>query len=374
MSSGSVISGLQDVLACESSICEIDGAAGRLSYRGYDIKDVAEHLGFEETAYLLWYGYPPGPSELPDFDAALRDLRIVPGLVLEVLGRFDTTSDPVAVLRAGISVWAALHEAANTDEAKDPAIVAKHLTAKISTMLAAIHRSRQGQDPVVPRTDLRHAPNLLYMLNGKEPSATESLALETVLVLYAEHELNASTFTARVTAGTLADPYSAVIAALCALKGPLHGGAVNDVMDMLTEVGTADRAGDWVSAAFAEKRKIPGFGHRVYRVEDPRASYLRGMALRLAERSGESRWIETALSIERAVGEFKPLKANVDYFTAPVLSSLGVPEELFTGLVAATRVTGWMAHVLEQYADNRLIRPRAAYRGAKHLSLKGAVS
>jgi citrate synthase len=374
MSSGSVISGLQDVLACESSICEIDGAAGRLSYRGYDIRDVAEHLGFEETAFLLWNGQPPTSADLAELDTGLRALRAVPELVLGVLKSFDTDSDPVAVLRAGISVWAAMHEASDPGGAKDADIVAKQLTAKIATMLAAIHRSRLGEEAIEPSEELRHAANLLYMLNGKQPTATESAALETVLVLYAEHELNASTFTARVTVGTLADPYSAVIAALCALKGPLHGGAVNDVMDMLTEVGTPERAGEWVSAAFAEKRKIPGFGHRVYRVEDPRASYLRGMALRLAEQAGESRWIDTALSIEKAVAEFKPLKANVDYFTAPVLSSLGIPEELFTGLVAASRVTGWMAHVKEQYADNRLIRPRAAYRGEKNLSLEGRVS
>lgn len=369
MSSGTVVSGLQDVLACESSICHIDGEAGRLYYRGYDIKDVARNLGFEETAYLLWSGNRPGPSELSEFDGRLRAVRNVPDYVLDVLRELGPNSDPVSTMRAGISVWAAIHEATDSDGASDPTTVARHLTAKMATMLAAIHRIRQGKDVVAPSGDLHHAENMLYMLHGREPKGTEAAALEAVLVLYAEHELNASTFAARVTVGTQADPYSAVVAAISALKGPLHGGAAGDVMDMLFDVGDPEKAHEWVSATFAAKRKIPGFGHRVYRVEDPRATYLREMALKLAKETGDRRWIDTARSVDNAVKEFKPLNANVDYFTAPVLYSLGFPQQLFTSLIASARIAGWMAHIAEQYADNRLIRPRAVYRGEKDLSL-----
>lgn len=370
MTSGSVVSGLQDVLACESSICHIDGEAGRLYYRGYDIKDVARNLGFEATAHLLWYGDPPNREEVAEMQRRLREVRSVPDDVLAVLRKLDPQGDAVSALRAGIAVWAAMHEAEDLQAAHDPATAARHLTAKMATMLAAIHRVRQGKDVVAPHERLRHAENMLYMAHDAEPASVEAAALETVLVLYAEHELNASTFTARVTVGTQADPYSAVVAAISALKGPLHGGAAGDVMDMLAEVGDPGRAQQWVSAAFAEKRKIPGFGHRVYRVEDPRATYLREMAVRLAGEAGDSRWIDTALGVEKAVKDFKPLNANVDYFAAPVLYSLGFPKELFTSLIASARIVGWMAHVTEQYADNRLIRPRALYRGEKDLVLE----
>lgn len=369
MESQTVKPGLQDVVACESSICYIDGQKGRLTYRGYDIEDVASNLGFEDTAYLLWHGSPPSPEQSSELDSRLRELRELPDHIVDVLRQAAPGSDPVGVLRAGMALWAAEHQVKDPRGFDDPTTAAENLTAKMATMLAAIHRIRQGSDPVPPNNQLRHAANILYMLHGSEPTDTEAQTLETVLVLYAEHELNASTFTARVTAGTQADTYSTVLAAICALKGPLHGGAVNDVMDMLTEVSRPDNASEWVTAALSEKRKIPGFGHRVYRVQDPRATHLREIALQLADQSQDRRWIDVALAIQEAVQETKPLNVNVDYFAAPVLSSLGFPPELFTSLVACTRVTGWTAHVMEQYADNRLIRPRAAYRGETDLTL-----
>lgn len=361
--------GLQDVTACESRICYIDGEAGKLYYRGYDIKDVARSLSFEDTAHLLWHGRPPTSDESSTLAAELRGLRPVPNEIMATFRKIASGSDPVSVLRVGMAMLASMEEASNPQAFTSPIATAKGLASKMATMLAAIHRMRLGHDPIQPSGQLGHADNLLYMLHGREPTITESKALETILVLYAEHELNASTFAARVTVGTQADAHSAVLAAVCALKGPLHGGAINDVNEMLTDVGTPEKAQEWVSAAFNNRRKIPGFGHRVYRVEDPRATYLRDMALQLADQAHERQSIDVAMSIQAAVQDTKPLNVNVDYFAAPVLSSLGIPPELFTAVVASTRVTGWTAHAIEQYSDNRLIRPRAVYRGETGLSL-----
>jgi citrate synthase len=359
-----VISGLEGVLACESSICFIDGQAGVLEYRGYDIHDIVEHLAFEDLVFLLWEGRLPEPLESTAFRQDLASLRAPEAPVIETLRLVPPVAHPIASLRAALAMLAAVDPEQEARWREANLRKAKRLTAQVATLVAAQARLSRGLELVPPEPSRGHAEDLLRMLNGTEPEPEAVEALNMVLNLYAEHELNASTFTARVITGTLSDAYSAILGAIGALKGPLHGGAIDDVQRTLLEIGSVDRVRGWVDDALAAKRKVPGFGHRVYRVLDPRAIHLRKIMERLARSRSDSRWVDVALALQEELKTRKGLNANVDYYAAPVLYYLGFPLNLFTNLIAASRIAGWMAHVLEQYDNNRLIRPRAQYVGA----------
>jgi citrate synthase len=355
--------GLEGVVAAESSICLIDGQKGKLLYRGYNIHDLAEYSTFEETAFLLWEGELPTAEQLRAVSTALQEARDIPTDVLDLLRRQPPQVPPIATLRTAVSALAAYDPEAEDESPEANRRKAVRLTAKVATLVAAIHRIRLGLPVVNPSRELSHAANFFFMLNGREPDATESRAMDLVFVLHAEHGFNASTFTARVIASTLSDMYSAVTGAIGALKGPLHGGAAPRVVVMLEEIGEPSRAEAYIKERLERREKIMGFGHRVYKVEDPRATHLREWAKELAERSGKRQLYEIALEVENIMKQEKQLACNVDYYAAVVEASLGIPQELFTCVFAASRMAGWTAHVLEQQSDNRIIRPTSAYTG-----------
>jgi citrate synthase len=368
MSSAGAKAGLEDVVAGDSEICFIDGREGRLVYRGYDIHDLAEHANFEEVCHLLWYGTLPNREELRRFDAALKAERGLPAAVGDLIRRSPKTAHTMSVLRTAVSELGM--EDPEGEESSDSAHVrqAMRLTARMATMVAAIERVRTGEAPIDPDPELDHAANFLYMLWGRRPDPLEHHAFQVALILHADHELNASTFSARVTAATLADMYSAVTAAVGTLKGPLHGGANEQVMRMLMAIGSADRAEAYVTAALERHEKIPGFGHRVYRTDDPRAQHLRRMSHDLGQRAGDMHWYEISQVIEKTMLERRQLYANVDFYSASTYYTMGLPLELFTPIFAVSRISGWTAHILEQYRHNRLIRPRAEYVGPERLT------
>ncbi len=364
-----VISGLEGILACESSIAFIDGSIPELSFRGYDITDIAQTLTFEQVAYLLWNDRLPSGDELAAFSDELAGQRAIPEALVGVLRGLPASAHPMAALRTAVSWLGAMDARAEDIGAADNQRKAMALTAQMPTVVAAQARLQQGREPVAPRSDLSHAANYCYMLTGETPNDTTTRTFDTMLILYAEHETNASTFACRVVVGTEADLYSAVVAGLGAIKGPLHGGAIDDVMRMLIDIGSPDRAAAFVDEALSARRKLPGFGHRVYRAGDPRAAQLRGMAEKLGQASGDDRWFVIATAAEQRMRDTKGIIANVDYFAAPVLYHLGFPLSLFTNVIASTRIVGWSAHILEQYANNRLIRPRALYVGHRNRKL-----
>jgi len=358
-------------LAFESEVAYIDGHAPELLIRGYDIADLAHHFGYEQMAYLLLCGRVPSADELAGFQAELADLRVLPEPVLDLLRSAPENAHPMAVLRTAVSLLGVFDPNADAIDPDSLLAAAKSLTAKFPTLVAAQTRLQAGREPVAPEgAALGHAANYLYMVDGTAPPEPLRRAFDAALVLYAEHETNASTFACRVVVGTMSDMYSAVVAGLGAIKGPLHGGAIDGAMNMLVEIGSTDRAADYVDAALAAKRKLPGFGHRVYRAGDPRASELREMALEMAaalngSKGGDSKWFDIAIAAEKRMAETKGIIPNVDYFAAPVLYQLGFPLNLMTNVVASARITGWSAHIIEQYAKNRLIRPRARYTGER---------
>ena len=358
--------GLQDVVVATSSICYIDGQKGILSYRGMDIHDLAEQSTFEEVCYLLWFGRLPKQTELDEATAAMGRSRALPEPVVQLLKSFPQDAPPMDVLRTAVSALSHYDpDAAANDK---PANLRKtyRLTGQIASIVAAADRIRNGQEPVSPDPGLAHAANFVYMLTGNKPDATAARALDVALILHADHEFNASTFAARVTIATLTDIHSAITSAIGTLKGPLHGGANQDVMRMLIEIGETERAETYIKEALARKQKISGFGHRVYRTEDPRATHLRRMSRDLSESSGTRKWFETSRVIEEVVKREKNINANVDFYSATVYYNLGIPVDLFTPLFAVSRISGWTAHVLEQLDNNRLIRPRAEYTGPPH--------
>ncbi len=358
-----VAKGLENVIAAESSICFIDGLQGKLLYRGYNIHDLAEHSTFEETAYLLWNGELPNENQLAEVRGQLQQERAVPHEVLELVRQQPKEALPMVTLRTAVSALAPFDSEAEDNSMPANYRKAVRLTAKVATLVAAIHRTRLGQPIVDPDPNLSHAANFFYMLNGRKPDDVEARAMDLVFVLHAEHGFNASTFTGRVIASTLSDTYSAVTGAIGALKGPLHGGAAPRVYLMLEEIGDVKNAESYIKERLARKEKIMGFGHRVYKVEDPRATHLREWAKQLAERSGKSKLYDIALEVENIMKQEKQLACNVDYYAAVVEASLGIPWDLFTCVFASSRTAGWTAHILEQQADNRIIRPRAAYVG-----------
>lgn len=355
--------GLEDVVAGESGICYIDGDEGILAYRGYNIHELAPNSTFEETCHLLWFGALPRRSELEDTSKKLAESRAIPPQVLDTMKAFPKTALPMEVLRTAISALSMYDREAEDMSPEANLRKAIRLTAQTATIVAASDRIRNGKEPAAPRKDLSHAANFHYMLTGNPPNDTIVRALDIALILHADHELNASTFAGRVTAATLADIYSAVTSAIGALKGPLHGGANEAVMRMLLEIGDISKVDAYIHNIFAQKKKISGFGHRVYRTEDPRATHLRRMSREAGERAGQSKWYDMSIRIEELVKAEKRLNANVDFYSASTYYIIGMPIDLFTPFFAISRMSGWTAHFLEQYANNRLIRPRAEYIG-----------
>lgn len=355
--------GLEDVIAGQSGICFIDGEKGILSYRGYDIHELAPNSTFEETAYLLWYGRLPSSRELEDTRQEMAASRAISPDMITLIRDFPKKAVPMAALRTAISALGQFDP-----EAEDPSPEANRrkavrLTAQTATVVAAIARIRNGENVLEPRAELSHAANFYYMLFGKAPNTTIDRLLDVALILHADHEYNASTFAARVTAATLSDMYSSVTSAIGALKGSLHGGANANVMRMLLEIGDVSNVEGVIGRMLAEKKKIPGFGHRVYRTEDPRATHLRRMSQAAGEREGATKWFDMSVEIEKILNREKKLNANVDFYSASAYYVVGLPIELFTPFFAISRMAGWTAHLLEQYEDNRLIRPRAEYTG-----------
>ena len=360
--------GLEDTVATTSAICYLDGERGVLAYCGFDIHDLARHATFEEVCFLLWHRRLPTRAELGDLQSQLAAGRALPEPVLRLM-RTLPAGDSMDRLRTLVSALGqcdpdATHHAPSANESK-----AVRLTAQIASLVATMGRVAAGGAPVDPDPVLGHAANFLYMLTGQRPGGFETRSVDVALILHADLELNASTFAARVAAATLTDMHSAIVAAICALKGPLHGGANADVMRMLLDIGataSVDRAEEVVRAKLARKEKIPGFGHRVYHTEDPRATHLRQMSRDLGQRAGQPVWYEMSQRIEAVVKSEKKLNANVDFYSASTYHSLGIAIDLFTPIFAVSRVSGWTAHVLEQYANNRLIRPRADYIGPEY--------
>jgi len=355
--------GLAGVVAAESALSFIDGEAGRLWYRGYDVDALARHASYLESVYLLWYDALPTAMELAAFEGTLATQRSLPPEVLGVLRGLPADSAPMAALRTAVSVLGQVDPEAEDVSHGADLRKAGQVVARMPTIVAAFDRLRRGLEPVEPHGDLSHAANLLHMLSGEIPTDTAARALDTSLLLYLEHGLNASTFAARVVASTLADMHSAITAGIAALKGPLHGGANEQAMEMLLEIGSVEAVAAYLDRALAEKRKIMGFGHRVYRTEDPRATHLRRMSEALSREAGEVGWFELSRALEDLMLERKGLHCNVDFHCATVYYSLGLPIDLFTPLFAVGRTGGWAAHVMEQHVHNRLIRPRAEYTG-----------
>src|SRR5262245_855897 len=367
--------GLEDTVATSSAICYLDGDRGVLSYCGYDIHDLARHATFEEVCYLLWHRRLPTRGELGDLQAQLVAARALPEPLLRLMRALPAGSasghsnDGMDLLRTLTSALS--HYDPDTSDNSPQANYRKavRLTSQISSIVATLGRMNKGGGPIQPDPVLGHAGNFLYMLSGERPSGLATRAFDVALILHADHELNASTFAARVAAATLTDIHSTIVAAIGTLKGPLHGGANADVMRLLLEIGPgagAEKAEEAVRARLARKEKIPGFGHRVYHTEDPRATHLRQMSRDLGQRAGEPVWFEMSQRIEALVKAEKKLNPNVDFYSASTYHALGIEIDLFTPIFAVSRVSGWTAHVLEQYANNRLIRPRAEYIGPEY--------
>ncbi|MGK8830610.1 citrate synthase [Bacillus paranthracis] len=360
-----VIRGLEGVVATTSSVSSI--IDDTLTYVGYNIDDLAENATFEEVVYLLWHRKLPNEQELAKFNEIVSEYYKVPGEILAYLKQVDLKiAHPMSVLRTAISMLSLYDESAETMDEKSNYLKAVKLQAQVGTLVAAYARIRKGLDVVEPRNDLSLAANFLYMLNDREPNEVEIEAFDKALVLHADHELNASTFTARVCVATLSDVYSGITAAIGALKGPLHGGANENVMKMLTEIGEEENVESYIHNALQNKVKIMGFGHRVYEQGDPRAKHLREMSKRLCVLLGEEKWYNMSIKIEDIVTKEKGLPPNVDFYSASVYHCLGIDHDLFTPIFAISRMSGWLAHILEQYENNRLIRPRADYNGPTH--------
>jgi citrate synthase len=361
-----VRAGLQDVVVATSQICSIDGQRGKLAYWGYDIQDLAAHSNFEEVVYLLWHGRLPKQEGLDNLRARLAENRPLAPEVLDLLKRLPPPQHAMEMLRTMVSALS-LYDA----EAEDMSLEANQrkamrLTGQMGTLVAAFGRIRAGKEPVAPDPALDHASNFLYMLQGKKPDPQDARWFDVALILHADHSYNASTFAARVTASTLSDIHSAITSAIGALKGPLHGGANEQVMRMLLAIETPDQVGHYVHNLLAQRKKVMGFGHRVYHTEDPRATLLRKMSEELGRRRGSGQWFEMSRQIEELMIREKKINANVDFYSASAYYVLGIPVELYPLIFAVSRISGWTAHVLEQYANNKLIRPLAEYTGPKN--------
>ena len=364
MSEGSsLIRGLEGVVAAETRLCDLDGKNGRLAYGGYDIEDLARQATFEEVAYLLWHGELPGKPQLDRFVSELISARSIPRELIEAFRLMPRSTDPMRALQAAVAILG-MHDPDTTDNSHDAnRRKAARVASQLAIAICAHHRVRGGQEPVTPAADLGHAANFLYMLTGVRPSATAAKAFDASLTLYAEHEMNASTFTTRVITSTQSDMHSAVAGGVGALKGPLHGGAGEAVMHTLLEIGEVASVERFTEDALRTKRRLMGFGHRVYRAGDPRAAILRGMAEEACRQSGQFKWFQISVTLHERISAAKGLIPNVDFYSAPLFYSLGIPVDLFTPVIAAGRIAGWTANIIEQLDDNRLIRPRGDYIG-----------
>lgn len=358
-----IASGLEGVVAGKTSICKVDEDRCELYYCGYSIDDLAENSNFEEVTYLLLNGDLPDKKNLENFRNELSAEREVPVELINIIRKLPKETDPMDILKIAVGI---LHTSdpdasSNADDANMRKAI--RLIAKIPTIITYNYRITNDLELIKPNTKLSFAANFLYMLSGKEPESFNSTVLDKSLILYAEHELNASTFTARIVASTLSDLHSAIIAAIGALKGPLHGGANERVMEMLLEIGDPEKVEPWIKKALSEKKRIMGFGHRVYKKQDPRNHMIKKMAKELGERLGNNQWFDMSQKVEDIVTAEKGLHPNLDFYTSSAYYLLGIPIPLYTPIFVASRVTGWIAHVVEQYNDNRLIRPTSEYIG-----------
>ncbi len=359
--------GLRGVVAAQSSIGDVNGEEGILIYQGYDIHDLAEHSTFEEVVFLLWNGRLPKQDELTDLTTQIRANYKVPGEIIAGMKYMPKDADPMDVLRTCVSALDFYDKDGHGTDAESAHKAAIKITGQIGTIVAAWERIRTGKDPVNPDPSLGIAENFLHMLRGERADADEARIFDIALILHADHELNASTFTTRVVAGTLADMYGAVTAGIAALAGPLHGGANTAVMKSLLEIDDPAKVDAWVEDALANKRKIMGIGHAVYKTEDPRATWLRKFSKQMADKKGETKWYEMSQRIEQLMHEKKGMYPNVDFYSASTYYLMGIPLDLFTPIFAVSRISGWTGHILEQYANNKLIRPRAEYIGQRGL-------
>jgi citrate synthase len=363
MSTSTATKGLEGVVAASSGVCYIDGEAGVLAYRGIDIHELAEKSNFEETCYLLWFGRLPKPAELADLKQKLAAERKIDPAIFDLLRQVPKSATPMEVLRTAVSALSFYDKEAEAIDHDANVRKAIRLTSQIAMIVAGYDRVRKGKNVIQSDASLSHAANFLLLLNGEKPTSTAEKALDVALILHADHELNASTFAARVTAATLSDMHSAITSAIGALKGALHGGANEAVMRMLYEIDKkGEDAVEHVKNMLANKKKISGFGHRVYHTEDPRATHLRQMSRDLG-RSANPKWYEMSAQIEQYIKTERHLNANVDFYSASTYTTLGLDVDLFTPVFAVSRISGWAAHVIEQLDDNRLIRPRADYIG-----------
>jgi citrate synthase len=365
--SSAASAGLRGVVAAQSAIGDVNGEQGILIYQGYNIHDLAEHSTFEEVIFLLWNGRLPQARELEDLIEQFQANYTVPDEVLELMRSFPKDANPMDVLRTAVSSLDFYDKEGNSTEREAAVKTAIKLTGQIGTIVAAWERIRSNQPIIAPDNTLSIAENFLYMMRGEKAEADEARMFDIALILHADHELNASTFTTRVVAGTLADMYGAVTAGIAALAGPLHGGANTNVMKMLLEIGDIDKVDAWVDDALATKRKIMGIGHAVYKTEDPRATWLRKFSKQLGEKYGNLKWFEMSQRIEQLMNEKKGMYPNVDFYSASAYYLMGIPLDQYTPIFAVSRISGWTGHILEQYANNKLIRPRAEYIGARDL-------
>jgi len=360
--------GLRGVVVGASSVSDVVGDKGELIYQGYNIHDLARQSTFEEVAFLLWNKRLPSRAELDDLKHGLGEAYAVPAQIVDLLRRVPREADPIDVLRTSVSAAEFYDPSARDISPQVSLRTSIKLTAQFPTFVATADRIRRGLEPVEPLPDENIATNFLYMLKGEKPSEHDARLFDVCLILYADHELNASTFTARVVAGTLANVYASVTAAIGALSGPLHGGANTNVMKTLLEIGEVENVESFIKQALASKRKIMGFGHAVYRTEDPRATHLRQFSKEMGERAGNTKWYEMSRKLEEVMMREKGLYPNVDFFSASTYYMMGIPLDLYTPIFAVSRITGWTAHILEQYADNKLIRPRAEYVGPRNVA------
>lgn len=360
------VKGLEGVVASQTALSQVDGEASKLFYRGIPIGELAQNSSYEESVFLLWNGRLPLAVELKEFQKRFSQDREIPQEIINLIQFFPKEAHPVAVLRTLASMLSFYDPSSEKTDVESTKLHAYRLTAALPTLIAAFHRIREGKAPLAPDKNLSHAANFLYMMHGKAPEKEMERALDAYLILLADHSLNASTFSARVTASTQADTYSAVTSAIGTLKGELHGSANQRAMEMILDIGEPSKAEAYVRNLLAQKKKVMGFGHRIYKHEDPRATVFRGIAQKLCERVGEFKWMEISNKVEKVMWEDKKIPCNVDFFSASVLYILGFPVDFFTTVFAASRTAGWTAHVIEQRQDNRLIRPLAEYIGPRN--------
>jgi citrate synthase len=364
-----LIRGLEGVIAAPTAICDLDGVSGTLAYGGYDIAELARDASFEEVVYLLWHGELPTPAQADALAGELSANRAIPDQVVAAMKLYPRPVNSMAALRAAVSQLGLYDGESESLAPEALRRIALRLTAQMPTIVAACQRIQEGKEPIAPRADLGHAASFLYMLSGQAASPEHVRAMDVSLILYAEHEMNASSFAARVAASTLADMYSAVVAGIATIKGPLHGGAGEAVMRDLQEIGSLDNVEPFATRALAARRRFMGFGHRVYKNGDPRATILSAMADEATAKQGDRKWYEMSVKLHEVVNREKGLHPNVDFYSASLFDALGIPAELNVPIITIARIAGWTAQLFEQYADNRIFRPRAAYVGPARRSV-----